>query len=260
VARIVLIHWHREEAEERAAPLRKAGHRVACHWDPDGPSLRAYRADPPDLFVIDLGRLPSHGRAVGVALRKQRDTRNVPLVFIEGDPAKTDRVRSLLPDAVYTGRGRLRGAVTTALGRPPRSPAVPGTMDDYAGTPLPKKLGIAAGATVALSGAPEGFETTLGTLPEAARLKRDLRSRAEVILLFTRTRADLRRRFPAAARALSGGGKLWICWPKKSSEAAGDLTQNEVRSHGLAQGFVDFKIASLDRTWSGLCFSRRRRC
>jgi CheY-like chemotaxis protein len=259
MARIVLIHWHPREAEERAAPLRKAGHRVACHSDQYGPSLRAYRADPPDLFVIDLARLPSQGRAVGVALRQQKDTRHVPLVFIEGDPAKTDRVRSLLPDAAYTDWAHARGVVTAALRRRPRDPTVPGTMDDYSGTPLPRKLGIGAEAVVALSGAPEGFEKILGALPGTARLKRDLRGGADVILLFTRTRAELRRRFPAAARALADRGKLWIAWPKKTSELAADLSQSEVRAHGLAHGFVDFKIAALDATWSGLCFSRRRR-
>ncbi len=260
MARIVLIHWRPEEGEARATRLRKAGHRVACHSEPSGPSLRAYRANPPDLFVIDLGRLPSQGRAVGVALRQQKDTRRVPLVFIEGDPEKTERVRGLLPDATYTDWRHARGAVTAALRHPPRDPSVPGTMEDYAGTPLPRKLGIRTDSTVALAGAPTGFEKTLGTLPGSARLKRGLRGGADVVLLFARTRAELRRRFPAAARALNDRGKLWIVWPKKSSRPAGDLSQAEVRGHGLTHGFVDFKIASVDATWSGLCFSRRSPC
>ncbi len=35
----------------------------------------------------------------------------------------------------------------------------------YSGTPLPKKLGIKEGQRVALVGAPEGFERTLGEPP-----------------------------------------------------------------------------------------------
>ena len=35
-------------------------------------------------------------------------------------------------------------------------------MAGYAGTPLPRKLGIRPGSTVALRGAPRDFEKTLG--------------------------------------------------------------------------------------------------
>ena len=38
---------------------------------------------------------------------------------------------------------------------------------------------------------------------------------------------------------------------------ATDLTQADVRGLGLGSGFVDYKIAALDPTWSGLCFARR---
>jgi hypothetical protein len=57
---------------------------------------------------------------------------------------------------------------------------------------------------------------------------------------------------------VAGHGRLWICWPKKSSGDETDVTQNEVRSTGLATGLVDFKICSIDSTWSGLCFTRRK--
>jgi hypothetical protein len=74
-----------------------------------------------------------------------------------------------------------------------------------------------------------------------------------------RSAADLSRRFGPASKAVAPGGRLWICWPKKTSSLAGDLGGNEVRAFGLAAGWVDFKIAALDADWSGLCFSRRKR-
>ena len=40
-------------------------------------------------------------------------------------------------------------------------------MAGYSGTPLPKKLGIKEGATVAFSGAPPEFASALGELPDA---------------------------------------------------------------------------------------------
>ncbi len=128
----------------------------------------------------------------------------------------------------------------------------------YSGTPLPKKLGIKAGSAVALLGAPADFESTLGGVPEGVRFKKQARGKADVILLFARSRTELRRRFPSAANAVAETGRLWMCWPKKASGVATDLTQDAVRGQGLDNGFVDYKIAAIDATWSGLCFARRK--
>ena len=38
----------------------------------------------------------------------------------------------------------------------------------YSGTPLPRKLGIKPGARLALIGAPDGFDATLGELPDGS--------------------------------------------------------------------------------------------
>ena len=108
-------------------------------------------------------------------------------------------------------------------------------------------------------GAPEGFaKRTLGPLPEGATSRTDSRAAFHVGLLFVRSKADLERRFPAAAKAMGDPGALWIVWPKKASGAATDLDQSAVRAFGLASGLVDYKIAAIDETWSGLCFARRK--
>ena len=52
-------------------------------------------------------------------------------------------------------------------------------------------------------------------------------------------------------------GGLWIVRPKKASGVAGDLTQVQVRRIGLAAGLVDFKVCSVDATYSGLRFTQR---
>jgi len=52
---------------------------------------------------------------------------------------------------------------------------------------------------------------------------------------------------------------VWIAWPKKASGVVTDLTQQGVRNKGLDCGLVDYKIAAIDKTWSGLRFARRRR-
>jgi CheY-like chemotaxis protein len=258
MSRIVLIHWHEGEAKERAKTLRRAGHRVVCHSRSGGQELRPFKKRPPDAFVIDLGRLPSQGSAVATWLRQQSATRKAPILFIEGAVDKTRRVKDLLPDAVYTTWDRIGRDLVRALDQPPRAPFVPGTMDGYVGVPLPKKLGIRAHQVLAVLGGPVDFEHRLGALPEGVTLRKQARGTVDVIVLFVKTKADLARRLPAALRALTAGGKLWLAWPKQASGQKSDLTQKEVRAIGLASGLVDFKICAIDATWSGLCFTRRR--
>lgn len=255
--RVVLFHWNADEARERAQLLERAGHEVEAHAVPDLARLRGLGDAPPDAFVIDLGRIPSQGRDLATWIRRQKGTRTVPIVFVGGAPEKVARVRKLLPDAQYATWDGVGRVLETAVDRAPESPVVPGAMAGYSGTPLPKKLGIREGGVVALSGAPEAFEATLGSLPPGTRIRRQARGPADVVVLFVKSRAELVRRFPAAAKALAEGGKLWLAWPKKASGIDSDVTQATVRAFGLERDFVDYKIAAIDETWSGLCFARR---
>jgi hypothetical protein len=184
----------------------------------------------------------------------------VPLVFIEGDPEKTARVRGLLPDAVFTTWPRIGAALRRALRRAPgpkdAPPVVPGTFAGYSGTPLSRKLRIREGSVVALMHAPEGFEAKLAPLPEGARVERRMGS-ADVILAFVKSTTALGRELPALAREMRAGRTLWVIWPKKTSPLAGDLGQPKVREMGLAIGLVDYKVCAVDETWSGLAFALR---
>jgi len=257
VSRVLLFHWNTDEAERRAAKLRAAGHDVKIQpGDSDARALRAVRDAPPEVAVVDLARRPSHGRDVGVWWRQQKNTRLIPLVFVEGDPDKTRRVQDLLPDAEYTDWGHIRSAIRRAVKRSLGKPLVPDTMAGYSGTPLAKKLGIKPGSRVALLGAPADFPPD--PLPEDVTVLRRAGGRpSDVVLLFSRKVKELERRFATAARATARGGRLWLVWPKKTSPLAADLSQAGVRKHGMDAGWVDFKIAALDADWSGLCFSRR---
>jgi len=257
--RVMLVHWKKEEIPERAARLKRDGFKVETLSVQGGEGLRELRDDPPAAFVIDLSCLPSHGRAVAVALRQQKGTRHVPLVFVEGEPVKIARVRKDLPDAVYTTWGRVGGALKEAIARPIEKPFVPGTMDAYSKTPLPKKLGVDGGRSVLLLGAPPGFEKAIGLKKGDSRLVRSPRGKADVVLFFAKTTAELRKRLAGALRAMAEGGGLWIAWPKKSSGVATDLSETAIRTTALKSGIVDYKVCALDDTWSGLKFARRRK-
>jgi hypothetical protein len=128
----------------------------------------------------------------------------------------------------------------------------------YSGTPLPAKLGIAAGTRVLLDGAPPGLP--LEPLPAGVTPhRRPGREPYDVVLLFAPGAARLHARWPALAARLTTAGRLWVCWPKKSSGVPTDLTEDVVRGFGLARGLVDVKVCAVDATWSGLAFVRRRK-
>ena len=129
----------------------------------------------------------------------------------------------------------------------------------YSGTPLPKKLGIKEGARLALVSAPDGFiDTTLAPLPDQVEVRSRARGPLDVIVFFTKSRADLERRFAKLAAALQPAGALWIAWPKRSSGESTDLTEDVLREVGLPQGLVDTKVCAIDDTWSGLRFVIRK--
>ncbi len=254
-----LIHWNAAEAEARAATLQVAGYAVAYDLPDSMALLQRLRNDPPAAIVIDLTRRPSHGRDLALALRGYRDTRNVPLVLVEGDPQKVARIRELLPDATYTSWSHIRSALKRAIAHPPAQPVVPRSrLEGYASKPLAVKLGMHAGMTVDLEGAPPGFAELLGELPEGVLLRDGVQAGCDLALWFVHSQAELQSGMEKMTSRLDDS-PLWIIWPKQGSALAGDLTQQDVREVGLAAGWVDYKVCSVDATWSGLLFRRRRK-
>ena len=254
---IRLIHWRKEEAEERAKQHLDSGYDVTSETF-DRETLRKMKDSLPAAVVIDLSRMPSQGRDVALAIRMSKPLRRVPLVFAEGDPEKVARIKELLSDAVYTDWKNIRGALKKAISHPPLNPVVPKTVfDPYSRTPLVKKLGIKAGSVVALIDAPKEFTKILDVLPKDVVLRESLSSRVDMTIWFIKSRRTLERRI-GRMTAQAEKGRLWIAWPKKASGVATDLSQPVVRQVGLAAGLVDFKVCSIDATWTGLRFSQRR--
>ena len=127
----------------------------------------------------------------------------------------------------------------------------------YSGNSLPRRLGISADSRVLVLGQPPG--TDLGAWDCATRHTRAGRGRYDVVLAFAPDLATLRRRFVPAMAVTTTPGRLWVCWPKKTSGVATDLTESIVREVGLAEGVVDVKVCAVDDIWSGLAFVRRLR-
>lgn len=128
----------------------------------------------------------------------------------------------------------------------------------YSGTPLFKKLGIKDDMTVALIGAPDGFETLLKGIPKSAKVVRGGTAAAGLVIWWPASARDLAARIHKIDARIAVGGSVWIAWAKKASGVKTDLSDSLVRETGLANGLVDYKVCAIDATWSGLKFARRR--
>lgn len=125
-------------------------------------------------------------------------------------------------------------------------------MVGYSGTPLVKKLGIKEEHRLAFPNAPDGFSELLGELPGGAEVRERVRGPLDVIVYFTRSRAELERRLPALRRAMDPAAGLWIAWPKRASGVETDMTEDVARDLAYENALVDNKVCAIDETWSGL--------
>ncbi|HEY6290494.1 MAG TPA: hypothetical protein VI455_02905 [Terriglobia bacterium] len=258
MSKVALIHWNAAEGRAQAKLVRQAGYQVKLEVPEGHAILKSLRADPPAAVVIDLDRLPMQGRDLGVAIRTGKQTRDVPIIFVAGDPAKVQRVRQMLPDAAYSSWAAIGAALKLVLVKPPVNPIVPNSnLAGYSGTPLPRKLGIKPDFSVALLNEPDHFVELLCDLPPGVRFTHRLLPETQLAIWFVRSSAELASRVDVVAAAL-GGAHLWVCWPKRTSRLAADVNERAVRTAGLAAALVDYKVAAIDADWSGLLFAPRR--
>ena len=122
-------------------------------------------------------------------------------------------------------------------------------MSGYSQTPLPRKLGINPGASLALDAAPLGW--AIPDLPDGVVLAADGEP-ADVIVAFFRESAELPPRLPGLARRIFPAGGLWLAWPRRAGGHDSDITENGLRDIALPLGIVDNKVAAIDEDWSGL--------
>ena len=220
--------------------------------------LRAIRLSPPDAVVIDLSRLPSHGREMAIALRGSKQTRQIPILFLDGAPEKVALVKQNLPDAVYAGSARLVSALRKCIAERPENPVVPQQMmDRYAGRTTAQKLGIAPQSRVAVIDAPRDYARVLGMLPEEVECDEESWHGCAVTVWFVEHPDTFLAALPGMRRA-AAVSKLWVAWPKKAARKDSLLNESTIREMAIESGLVDYKICSVNETWSGLCFALKK--
>jgi hypothetical protein len=253
MTRVRLLHWNAAEAAPLINSLTRAGFQVEYDEVVDSRLMRTWREDPPAAILVDLSRLPSRGREIAIALRQSKKTRLVPIVFFDGAAEKVRAIRAILPDANYCSAAEL---VNTAKRAQPLASAIqPADMMNRYGTrTTAQKLGVKAGDRVAVVGAPRDVGRILGELPERVEM---VEEDGAVTLCFVHSVDDLRADI-SRVRALAAKTKLWFVWRKKGAAGHCGVTETLVRETGIDLGLVDYKICSVDHTWTAMLFARRK--
>jgi CheY-like chemotaxis protein len=251
--RVRLVHWKGSEALELLTTLRKARMRADYDEKFDSAGLRECRADPPDVFVIDLSRMPSHGREIAIALRQSPKTKQIPIVFCDGAAEKVDLIRAILPDATYCARAELVTAVKNA--KPLEAPLRPADMmNRYGSRTAAEKLGIKARGRVTVIHPPRNLNAVLGEMPDGAEF---VEQDGDVTLCFLHSPDEVRSEI-SRSRGLAAETKLWFLWRKQSAPVTDGVTDSLVRETAIGLGLVDYKICAVDASWTAMAFARRK--
>jgi DNA-binding response OmpR family regulator len=106
--RLFLIHWHAEEAEQIAAPLRKDGWDVDVEAEDGARAAKAILAAPPDAVIVYLTRKASHARETMHHVHSSKAGRAIPIIFVGGEEAVVKKTRLKLRDATYVAEPALK--------------------------------------------------------------------------------------------------------------------------------------------------------
>jgi hypothetical protein len=122
----------------------------------------------------------------------------------------------------------------------------------YSGTPLAKKLGIAANARVVTRNAPANYLQLLQPISEGVVFDTKIGKSTDLIHVFVNRKAALSKELGRLRKSIRPDSVIWVSWPKKSSQAPTDITEDTIREIALPLGFVDVKVCAVTEVWSGL--------
>ena len=97
MARLFYIHWHKDECLAAVEVLRLAGHTVRYHHESGDNAWKLLKQSPPEMLIVSLERLPSHGRRVAAVAKHDKKLRDIPIVFVGGQPDKIETAKENFP-------------------------------------------------------------------------------------------------------------------------------------------------------------------
>ncbi len=98
---LFLFQWHAEQAEARAAQIRASGWAVETEAEDGATGIRRILDNPPTVVALDLDRSPARSLQVATAIRKYRDIRHLPLLFVGGSMMNVKRAQEAFRGAAF---------------------------------------------------------------------------------------------------------------------------------------------------------------
>jgi hypothetical protein len=122
----------------------------------------------------------------------------------------------------------------------------------YSGTPLAKKLGIAAHARVLAKNAPADYRQLLQPIPPGVAFDTKISKSTDMVHVFVDRKTALHTELGRLRKSIRPDCVVWVSWPKKSAQVPTDITEDTIREIALPLGFVDVKVCAVTDVWSGL--------
>jgi hypothetical protein len=115
-----------------------------------------------------------------------------------------------------------------------------------------QKLMIKEGYKVLFINAPDGYEKTLGKLPENVEVMVNTENDIDLIQVFLSTQAELETHLSILPPLLKPTGILWISYPKGTSKITVDINRDTINQYAKSVGLKGVAMIAVDNTWSAL--------
>jgi DNA-binding response OmpR family regulator len=109
--RAFLVHWNKEEALEKVKAVRAEGWTVVYEHGSGEIAFKEIKDKPPEVVIIYLTRLPSHGSRTAEVLKQTKATRDIPIIFVDGEPEKVTKVKTKVPTGIFITSAELKPAL-----------------------------------------------------------------------------------------------------------------------------------------------------
>ena len=119
--------------------------------------------------------------------------------------------------------------------------------------PVAERLQVKGERTLAVIGAPAAVDRKVG----AKAVRSDV-AKADVVLLFAPSRAELDAALPAALKKSPKTAILWVAYPKLTSKLAGDLSRDIIHALAPKHGLDTVSQIAIDDDWSAMRLKRVR--
>jgi hypothetical protein len=113
MASLFYIHFNEAEIKERLQQLSGIGLQLSGHWSTE--QAATFSEGLPDILVVSLDRLPSHGRQYVQWLWQAKKRQHIPVIFVDGKADKVQATKEKFPKAVFCSSKELQAIIKNMM-------------------------------------------------------------------------------------------------------------------------------------------------